>query len=128
MILMISRTSWELARRLENLHHLSNDGISCFCSARAAAHVLSFQPGVDGCADRVLDDFSLVGKIQRVPEHHGHGKDGANGILEMMSALYLQRMKRNRSKQGLDARQSLSLICPARYLSSALATEFYTRA
>lgn len=46
----------------------------------------------------------------------------------MMSALYLQRMDRNRPKQGLDVRQSLSLICPARYLSSALATDVYMRA
>lgn len=74
--------------RLEKLGQLSNDGISCFCGAGAAAHVLGPQPGVNGGADRILDDFSLVGKVQRVPEHHGHGKDGANGILEIMSALY----------------------------------------
>ena len=116
--------------RLENLDQLSNDGISCFYGARAAAHVLGSQSSVDGGADRVLNNFSLVGKIQRVPEHHCHGKDGANGILEMMSALYLylQRMDRNRPKRGLDAQQSLSLIYPARYLSSALATDVFMRA
>lgn len=69
-----------------------------------------------------------MSEIQRVPEHHGHGKDGANGILEMMSALYLQRMDRNRLKRGIDARQALSLICPARCLLSALATDVYMRA
>lgn len=46
----------------------------------------------------------------------------------MMSALCLQRMNRNGPKQGLDAPQSLSLICPARYLLSALATDLYMRA
>ena len=114
--------------RLENLDQLSNDGISCFCGACAAAHVLGSQPRVNGGADRVLDDFSLVGEIQRIPEHHGYGKDGANGILKMMSALYSQRIDRNRPKRGLNARQSLFLICPARYLSSTLVTDVYIRA
>jgi hypothetical protein len=64
-----------------------------------------------------------VGEAQGGAEHHGHGKDGANGILEVMSALYSQLMGGIRPRRGLDARQCPSLKYPARSLSFVLATD-----
>lgn len=106
---------------LENLGQLSNNCISCFSGACATAHILGSQPGVDGSADRILDYFSLMREIQRVTEHHGDGKNSANGILQMVSALYVPR-KNSNCPRRVNVRQSLSLIYPARYLSYTLAT------
>lgn len=69
-----------------------------------------------------------MSEIQRVSEHHSHGKDGANGVLEIVSALYLYRKDRNSPESGLNAPQSLALIYPARSLSYTLVTGVYIMA
>lgn len=65
---------------LQNLLQLRNNGITHVLGSSASTKILGAGAVVNGALDGGLNSLGLIRQTQRVSEHHGNRKDGADGV------------------------------------------------
>lgn len=69
-----------LSTLAQNLLELCDDRITHILSASAATNIPCPGAIVNGVLHSLLDGVGLLGEAERVPQHHGDGQDGADGV------------------------------------------------
>lgn len=65
---------------LQDLLQLLDNGITHVGSASSTADIPRPDTVVDGVLDSSLNRIGLFGEVERVPEHHGDGENGAGRV------------------------------------------------